>query len=284
MVEEVGGDPARVVPVLPEAEEAVGVPGPGGCVAQPHLPVHEVVALSVRSRVRIDRPVPLSLVGVAVVGALAHEQLADHPVLDGLASLPPLVGAGRLRADLQHAAGLLHGGREVLGLFHRVGDGLLEVDVLVLAHRLEGHAGVPVVGGGDDDRVHVGAVQHLPVVERGVALGELGRLVLAPGVDVADRHHLGGQRGIGRFALPGAGSEDRRGGLDLATGLHDPAQEVRAATPGADEGHVDAVVGAEDAGVGGSGAAEDAQAHARPHRRLHELTAVQLVVTHASAP
>src|SRR5206468_10113948 len=104
VVEEVGGGPPGIVPVLAEAEEAVGVPWPRGSVAEPHLPVHEIVPLAVGARGGIDRPVPLALVGVAVVRALAHQELAGHPVLDRLARLPPLVGAGGLRADLEHAA------------------------------------------------------------------------------------------------------------------------------------------------------------------------------------
>ena len=111
MEEQVGGDAARVIPILAEAEEAVGIEGALGRWAQPHLPVDVVVALAVGAGCLVDGPVPFAFHRVAVVGALAHDHLADHAVGDGLLGLPPLVGGGGLRAHLQDALGLLHGAR-----------------------------------------------------------------------------------------------------------------------------------------------------------------------------
>src|SRR6266849_3681980 len=102
---------------------------PGGSVAEPHLPIHEIGPVAVRSRGGIDRPVPLALVGVAVVRALAHQEPADHSVLHRLARLPPLVGAGGLGAHLQHAAGLLHSRGDALRFLDGMGDRLLQVHV-----------------------------------------------------------------------------------------------------------------------------------------------------------
>src|SRR4029434_7725658 len=54
VIEKVGGNPAGVVPVLAEAEEAVGVDLALGPLPKPHLPIDEVIALRIRSRTRID--------------------------------------------------------------------------------------------------------------------------------------------------------------------------------------------------------------------------------------
>src|SRR5437762_4730735 len=95
-------------------------------------------------------------------------------------------------------------------LLHGVRDRLLEVHVLALGQGFERHGRVPVVGGGDDDGVHVRAIEDLAVVEAGVGLRELRRLPLAPGVDVAHRHHLRGQLGIGLPRLRRGAPEQRR--------------------------------------------------------------------------
>src|ERR1035438_2769746 len=96
VIEKVGGDAAGIIPVLAEAEESIGVVGPLGRWPQPHFPIDVILALAVRAGLFVDGPVPLALVGVAVIRALAHDHLPDHAVGDGLAGLPPLVaGSGR---------------------------------------------------------------------------------------------------------------------------------------------------------------------------------------------
>src|ERR1039457_7706719 len=82
VVEEVAGDTEGIIPVLAEAEEAVGIPGAlGGELelgAQPHIPIDEIVALGIRAGAGLDGPVPLALGAIAVVGTLALDHLADH--------------------------------------------------------------------------------------------------------------------------------------------------------------------------------------------------------------
>ena len=65
-------------------------------------------------------------------------------------------------------------------MFDRQRQRLLAIDVFVRLHGLDGDLGVPVVGGGDDDGVHVGVVEDVAVLHgaAGVrALDDLDRVV-----------------------------------------------------------------------------------------------------------
>ena len=55
-----------------------------------------------------------------------------------------------------------------LPLGYVVSDRLFDVDVLAGHHRLDRRQGVPVVGGGDDDRIDIFAIEHGPVVACGI--------------------------------------------------------------------------------------------------------------------
>src|SRR5262249_53341523 len=98
---------------------------------------------------------------------------------------------------------------------------LLAVDVLAGRQGVEGDLRVPVVGGGDQDRIDVLAVQHPAVV--GVALGARGGLgaAEAAAVDVGDRGHAdgvgGGACGEAR-GVAGAQAADTGDGHDDAVG------------------------------------------------------------------
>ena len=92
-----------------------------------------------------------------MVRPLAHEHLADRAVGDVLLGLIPLVARSGLRSYLQHALGLAHGVDQLLALLDGVAHGLFEVHVFAAIHGFERDLGVPVVGGCDDDRVHVRA-------------------------------------------------------------------------------------------------------------------------------
>jgi hypothetical protein len=83
-----------------------------------------------------------------------------------------------------------------------------------------------VIGGGDDDRVHVLTVQDFPVVKRAVNfVGILrGRDTLL--VDIARRYELTGV-------------------LVLLSVAPEPLGDIKAAATDADGGDVDAVVGAD---------------------------------------
>src|ERR1700722_15834717 len=75
MEKQVRGDTPRVVPILAETEEAVGVEGPLGRLAQPHLPVDIVLVLPIRAGSFVDIPVPFAFFGITVIGTLAHDHL-----------------------------------------------------------------------------------------------------------------------------------------------------------------------------------------------------------------
>src|SRR5580704_8782094 len=153
VIEQIGGDAAGVIPIFPEAEEAIAIIGTLRRRAEPGLPVDVVVALALRTGFGVDRPavVPLAADRVAMVGALAHDHLADHAVGNGLARLPPLVAGSGLRSDLENALGLFYRVDQLLDLLVGVAHGLLEVHILAVIHGVESDLGVPVVRGGDDN-------------------------------------------------------------------------------------------------------------------------------------
>src|SRR5262249_38570811 len=119
--------------------------------------------------------------------------LADAAIAHELAGQPEAGVGALLRADLEYMSRLLDHTKDRLPL----GDGqrqrLLAVDVLALAHRLDGHEGVPMVGRGDEDGAQVLAgEQFAEVVVAGhvphPALAQLARGAIAVAViDVAHR-------------------------------------------------------------------------------------------------
>ncbi len=141
--------------------------------------------------------------------------------------LPPLIAGGGLRANLQHALGFLDGVDQLPGFLVGVAHRLFKIDVLAVVHGVERDLGVPVVGRGDDDGVHVAALQHLAVIEIAFAVVFFGRRAFALFVDIADRDDLAGVVGVAVVM--------ERFGVVAAAAAH------------ADDAQVDAVVGADDA-------------------------------------
>src|SRR5271165_6957781 len=58
--EQVGGNAARVIPILAKTEIAVSIPWSGRRRPQPHLPVDIILALAVRPGCLFNRPVPFA--------------------------------------------------------------------------------------------------------------------------------------------------------------------------------------------------------------------------------
>ncbi len=168
-----------------------------------------------------------------MVGALAHDHLADHAVGDGLLGLPPDVGGRGLRANLEDALGFLDRVDQLVRFLVGVDHGLFQVDVLAVVHGVEGDLAVPVIGGGDDDGIHICLGQQLAVIEVAVDLVKLGAGALALFVDVAD-------------------GDDVAGAVVLRGVFGELPGHVTAAAAVADHGDIDAIVGAEDpAGLAG---------------------------------
>src|SRR5260370_10151520 len=271
VIEKIGGDAAGIIPVFAEAEETRGMVGAPGRGAEPGLPVDVVIALAVWAGVLVDGPIPFAFDGVAMVGSLAHDHLADHAVGDGLARLPPLVARGGLRADLQDPLGLIHGADQLLDLLVGVAHGLFKVHVLAMVHGIERDLGVPMVGRGDDDGVDVGATDDLAVIQIAVALELLRVLPLAFFIDVANRDDLAG--------------------VVLLALLGEDFGNVAAASAGADDAHVDAVVGADHAAAhlraaSGKGGIGEAERHSDTARRFQEISSADRAVVfwHGSLP
>ena len=90
--------------------------------------------------------------------------MADLALGDQFVGRGPGGVGHRLHADAHDAVVLLHGIDDGVGLVDGLGHRLFAVDVLAGAGGVDGHLGVPVVGRGDADHVHLLEVEHLAVV------------------------------------------------------------------------------------------------------------------------
>ena len=162
-----------------------------------------------------------------MVGALAHDHLADHAVRDGLFRLPPLVGGSGLRSDLQHAPGLLHGRDQHVSFLDGVAHRLFQIHVLAVIHRLQRNVRVPVIRRRDDHRVDILTVDNLVVIEITVALV----MFLIGGDALLIRVRDG----------------DNLAGVILLADLGESVADVSAAPADADDANGNAVIGADDA-------------------------------------
>ena len=109
----------RNIPILAEAEETILTHALDPIAflrgSKPHFPVDEVFALAIRASFFIDGPVLSAFDGVAMVGALREDDLAEHAIGEDLASTSPLFAGGGLRTDLENALGFADGFRKAEG-------------------------------------------------------------------------------------------------------------------------------------------------------------------------
>jgi hypothetical protein len=93
-----------------------------------------------------------------------------------------------LGAHLHHSAAALCGIHHAASFFDRDGGGFLDVNVLACLAAVDRHDGVPVVGGRDEDSVHVFLVEQPAkiLVARHVAPHGLHPAIEVLVVDVAD--------------------------------------------------------------------------------------------------
>src|ERR1700730_5187514 len=96
MEEQVCRNAARIIPILAEPEKTVRIEGALGSGAQPHFPIDVVVPFSVGTGIGVDLPVPFAFDGVSMVGALAHQHLADHAIRYSFFGFPPLLRGSSL--------------------------------------------------------------------------------------------------------------------------------------------------------------------------------------------
>ena len=169
-------------------------------------------------------------VAVAVLvdhAARVHHLADDGAIVQQLHVADEGGVAAALGAVLHNAVVFLRGEGDLLRLVYAVGGGLLDVHVLASLASPHGGEGVPVVGGGYGDGVHVGVLHQLAHVCVGLGRGALCLL-----------HHLrtGAQHAFVHVA---------KGGVLNAELVFIPEQvaDVRAALAvEPDGGHVDAVV------------------------------------------
>ena len=134
-----------------------------------------------------------------------------------------------LQSDLQNPAGGARGVQHDGRLAAQPAHGLFRVDVLAGVHRIHRVILMPVVGRADQDGVDFLQFQQLAVIAEGLGAGRTGqRLFEALGVDVAQGAYL-------------------HVGVFLEEALH-----IGAASAGTDDAQTDAVIGAQNSGIGES--------------------------------
>ena len=220
--EEVGRDPARVVPVGPPAEEALQAEGPPRGRPEKGCPVDGLLVGVGRDRIE-----PGSAARVSVVGRPDHGDLSE---LAAPNDVPPCLldlRAHALATDLEDAARRLGGGDHRRAVFDDERHGLLDVHVLAGAERLHDVRAVPMVRRRDDHRVDRRVrEERLPVA---VVLGPAARAgdgpLHASSVGVADAYDLDAGHGLGRF---------HQAGLDARAHAYDP--ELQAVVGGVRRG------------------------------------------------
>ena len=261
----VGDDAVRIVHEVPVAEP-VGVEGDLGRRAQPEVPVEP----GGHGRVR-----PRSGVALVAIVPDAHEiDGADLPALHEPRRVRIVVSRTVLGTDLDDALVPAHGVANRGGLADAVHHGLLEIDVLAGFAGQDGDGRVPVVGGGQDDRVDLLRVEKL--AEVGVA-GRLRREPPGHGdpllEDVAQGRDLDVPRQV---AEPRIGSSVTialgRRGLDVLRGPADQPGHEAAPPTTADQAKVDAIVRSDDAGLREGrqrSRGRGLQKHPSLHRSLH---------------
>ncbi len=219
-------------------------------VAQPHVPVDRRGCHVLRERV----VAPLAADVVAVVARLALEDVADLAGLDVIVGGQPGRVGHRLHADRHDLVLLLGGVDDGDRLGDRARHRLFHVDVLAGVHGVQGHAGVPVVGRGDADHVHVLLVENDAVVLADVFLvslvqaAGLRRRVEAAALAV-------GVLGVAalaqrEIAVPHVADGDGADALGLFPQVEDGVNVLLGAAADAEEGDADGVVGAADLRVG----------------------------------
>ena len=162
---------------------------------------------------------------------LRHVNLADHAVVEQLNCLDLVRHAAALRPDLHHAARFARHFDHALALVDVVAGGLFAVDVLARLAGPDGGKRVPVVGGGDGDRVHILVREKLAhvVVTLGLFPGQLlggGLSGFERGlVDVAQRHDTRiRQRGVALDVIVAASADADDADVEFVIGAEHTAQ------------------------------------------------------------
>jgi hypothetical protein len=136
------------------------------------------------------------------------------------------IEAAPLGADLQDATRASHRLDHAKAFFDGVGHGLLDIDVLACFYGVNGHAGVPVIRGGDDDDVQRLVFQHAPVIAKGLRSrgGDFQSRFEVGLVDVTDGCDLNADfLELRRQQTPAASGADQSRAHSLVGALH-PAQ------------------------------------------------------------
>ncbi|MFO1524235.1 MAG: hypothetical protein U1G05_19885 [Kiritimatiellia bacterium] len=156
------------------------------------------------------------------------EQPADAAVADERGGEVEVGDGAEFAVDAEDAPVLRGQVGEQAALVDVAGGGFSEGDVLAGLDGGDGHGDVPVVGGGDHDRVDVRTGEQFAEVSVGLArvvfVAGLHRgegLVQPPGVDIAHRHDaaVGGLQEGGQVGPHGLAAHADHADVDLASGF-----------------------------------------------------------------
>lgn len=179
-----------------------------------------------------DVVVPLAFRGVAHVGTLAENGLADLTGADQFGGLVPFAIGAALGADLEDLFGAANGIVDLECLAEVTGHGLLDVNVLAGLHGIDGDTGVPMIDRGAADGVDVFSFQEFSVFIVALAIA-------------ADVFFGFADAGFGDIGYGGEGDVGIGGIFFLATDVG------HALAANADEADDDPVICADDAAGGG---------------------------------
>ena len=237
---EIGDAAAAEVPEMTPLIEPLRPERLIGCGAEPPFPIE----LFERDRRIIAGGCVLIPVGVD------ERDLAEASGIDDLLAEQEMVPASLLRASLDDLLRGFDDPHHFHAFGERVGNRLLDVDVLAGSDRVERHGLVPVIGCADNDRVDGAVIQDPAIVRhlRGRGSRDLGGLKHPRLVDVAHGNHF----------IPGELVEQR----------HQPA----CAAAGADHANADSVaraLGRETSDTGGEHEPRGGGAQERAAGALH---------------
>src|ERR1700733_4603990 len=179
------------MPVFTEAKEPVRIERTLRSRTQPLLPVDVILADAIRPGCGIDGPVPVAGWIISAVSSLNCDHLADHPGLNDLSNLGPAPPGQTLNAHLHNPVELGCLMSDDLRFLQCVSDWLFNINVLAAQHGRHGDGSVPLVRGGDEDRVNIGALQQALMMDIGLCSGRFFLCgVEALLVDIAKGHYF----------------------------------------------------------------------------------------------
>ena len=100
-----------------------------------------------------------------MVGTLAHDHFADHPIGNRLLRFPPLIGRCGLRAHLKHALRFPHSVDQLLDFLVGVTHRFLKVNVFTPVQSVKSDPRMPMIRRRNDYGVNIGKREQFAVIQ-----------------------------------------------------------------------------------------------------------------------